>query len=379
MSPQRGRVLADLTTLRLGGPAAEFVEVAHPADLRPALTTAPGDPPPVLIGGGSNLVIADAGIPGRVVRIATTGVVFQRTADRVRVTAAAGESWDGLVAASVAEGLAGIETLTGIPGTVGATPYQNVGAYGRDVGEVITEVVVHDGRDHGRRVLTAEECEFGYRTSRFRRSADEEVITEVTVTLDRSPLGLPIRYPDLAAALDCPVGARVPLAEIVAAVRQLRRQRGMLIDPADPDSRSVGSFFVNPVLSAEQAAALPASAPRWPHGRANGPAAGQPVKTSAAWLIEQSGFTRGTTVPAAPGVRVSTKHTLALVNLTGTTAALLHLAGCIRDGVRERFGITLDVEPRILGTSLPPVSPTRSGRPAPASGPPERESPPASR
>lgn len=337
--------LAPLTTLQLGGAAAEYVRLTDADDLGSALAPAdPESPPAILLAGGSNIVVPDAGVAGRVVHLATTGVVMRHEGESVAVTAAAGEPWDDLVSACVAQGLAGIETLTGIPGSVGATPYQNVGAYGREVAEVIARVRVHDRVAGTAVTLAGDDCDFGYRTSRFRRDPGRFVITEVTFHLHRTDQALPVRYPALAGTLGCAPGARPPLPEVVAAVRHLRRERGMLLDPADPDTRSVGSFFVNPVVAA---ANLPAAAPRWPVDDRPGAGGGR-VKTSAAWLIENAGIPRGFTTPAAPGVRVSTKHTLALVNVDGTTSALLALAAFITASVRTAFGIDLDVEPRIL-------------------------------
>lgn len=336
-----GVSLAPLTTLGLGGAAAEYVELTDAAELVAALApTDPQAPPTILLAGGSNIVVPDAGLPGRVMRIATTGLAFRRAGDSIEVTAAAGQSWDDLVGACIAEGLAGLETLTGIPGSVGATPYQNVGAYGREVGEVIDRVRVHDRSSGAAVTFTGAECDFGYRTSRFRRDPGRYVITEVTFHLIRTSQALPVHYPALVETLGCSPGDRPPLPEVVAAVRHLRRARGMLLDPADPDTRSVGSFFVNPVVASGE---LPAAAPRWPVG-----VPANVVKTSAAWLIENAGITRGFTSPTAPGVRVSTKHTLALVNVNGTTTALLALANLITDAVRTAFGIDLAVEPRIL-------------------------------
>jgi len=320
--------LAELTTLRLGGAAAEYVE----ARTETALIDAARDAA-LVVSGGSNVVVADAGVPGRVVRIATRGV----ERDGARLTVAAGEDWDALVARCVAGGLQGFECLSGIPGSVGATPIQNVGAYGQEVAETVESVRVYD-RDTGRvEEMTAADCGFVYRGSVFKYH-DRRIVLSVTFRLNESGVSGPLRYAELARALDVPVGASAPLADVREAVLALRRRKGMVIDPADPDTVSAGSFFTNPVLDA-----APDGAPAWPEpdGR---------VKTSAAWLIEQAGFHRGY---GDGRIGISTKHTLALVNRGGgTTAELLALAREIAAGVRDRFGIELHPEPVLVGVSF---------------------------
>jgi UDP-N-acetylmuramate dehydrogenase len=332
-------LLAGLTTLRIGGPAGRLLRLESEADLADAVREADRSGDPLLVlGGGSNLVVSDAGFPGVVAQVATAGVA--RAGERV--TVAAGEGWDGFVATMVAEGRVGIEALAGIPGLVGATPIQNVGAYGQDVAETVVSVRVLDRTTGEVRVLPAAECGFGYRRSAFKAS-EQYVVLEVTYALPLAPLGGPVRYAALARHLGVEVGAEVPAADVRAAVLDLRRARGMVLDPADHDTWSAGSFFTNPVLPAAEAAGLPADAPRWPEpdGR---------VKLSAAWLIEQAGFHRG--YGAGPA-RLSTKHTLALSNRGGATAAdLLALAREIRDGVRDRFGVTLVNEPVLVGVTL---------------------------
>lgn len=341
--------LAALTTLRLGGPARRVVTAETTEELIDCVTAVDRAGEPLLIlGAGSNLVAPDAGFPGTVVRIRTQGVRRRAESGAVHLTASAGVDWDRLVEASVEDGLAGVECLSGIPGLVGATPMQNVGAYGQDVADVVVAVTAYDRRREQRLVLSGAECGFDYRTSVF-KTTDRYVVLDVTYALTPSRQGAAVRYAELAAALGVRVGDPAPLAAVRAAVLELRRGKGMVIDPADPDSVSAGSFFTNPVLGAERAIQLPADAPRWPlpDGR---------VKTSAAWLIEHAGFPRG--YGAGP-VGISTKHTLALVNRGGaSTAQLLALASELRDGVRDRFGVELHHEPVLVASRRTDVDPT---------------------
>ena len=326
--------LAPLTTLRLGGPAQRVVE-AHTED---ELIAAVRERPALVLAGGSNVVIADAGVPGTVVLVRTRGVAEQ---DGLLVVQA-GEPWDELVARCVADGLQGFECLSGIPGSTGATPIQNVGAYGQDVSETVRWVRVYDRETDTVAELPAADCGFGYRTSVF-KYRDRWTVLAVAFELRRSPVSGPLRYAELARTLGVPVGGTAPLADVREAVLGLRRRKGMVIDEADPDSVSAGSFFTNPILTHEQWQALP-GAPAFPEpdGR---------IKTSAAWLIEQAGFTRGYGKGRAG---ISTKHTLALVNRGGaTTAELMALARDIAGGVKARFGIELSPEPVLVGHSWP--------------------------
>jgi UDP-N-acetylmuramate dehydrogenase len=329
--------LADLTTLRLGGPARRLVEVRSEAELLAAVREA--EPPVLVLAGGSNVVVADEGVPGTVVRIATRGV----ERDGERLTVAAGESWDDLVATCVADGLQGFECLSGIPGSVGATPIQNVGAYGQEVAETVETVRVLDRETDRVEEMPAAACDFRYRSSVFKYH-DRRVVLAVTFRLRRDHMSGPLRYAELARALGVPIGGAGPLTEVREAVLALRRRKGMVIDPADPDSVSAGSFFTNPILEAGAFAALAERAgpnlPAWPEpdGR---------VKTSAAWLIERAGFHRG---HGNGRVGISTKHTLALVNRGGaTTAELMALAREIAAGVHDRFGVRLVPEPVLVG------------------------------
>jgi UDP-N-acetylmuramate dehydrogenase len=344
--------LADHTTIGLGGPARGFVRARTEAELVAAVRAADDRGEPVLVlGGGSNLVVADEGFDGTVVQVATRGM--RPGAAPGLVCVAAGEPWDAVVARTVAAGLAGLETLSGIPGLAGATPIQNVGAYGQEVSQVITEVRVYDRQAGQILTMPNGQCDFGYRTSRFRR-ADAFVVLEVTFGLAVQAESLPVRYAELAAALGVAVGGQVPAARARAAVLGLRRRKGMVIDPADPDTRSVGSFFVNPVLGPGALAAVEAAArarcgpdvrvPRFDAGD------GQ-VKVPAAWLIERAGFGKG--YHSGDGARISAKHTLALVNTgSASTASLLALARQIRDGVQAAFGVTLTAEPVLVGVAL---------------------------
>jgi UDP-N-acetylmuramate dehydrogenase len=343
--------LAPRTTLGLGGPARRFVAARSEAELVAALGwAAERDLPAILLGGGSNLVVADAGYPGLVIAVETRGLAWQTVGDATRVTAQAGESWDGLVAATVAAGLGGLEALSGIPGSVGATPIQNVGAYGQEVATHLTRVRLFDRRVARVVELTRADCAFAYRDSRFRRDPTAFAVLAVEFELPWSER-VPMAYPELARAL----GETTPSpAAVRAAVLGLRRSKSMVFDPADPNHRSVGSFFLNPVVSAEQAAAVvdralaigaapePGAVPRYP-------AEDGAVKLSAAWLIERSGFPRGT---RHGSVGISSRHSLALVHHGGgTTAELLELARAVQAAVAATFGVPLRPEPILLGVS----------------------------
>ena len=340
--------LRDLTTLRLGGPAGRYVEAGTEEEVIDAVRAADRDGAPLLVlAGGSNLVIADAGFPGTVLRIGTRGVRREGTTLEV----AAGEPWDPLVARCVRDGLVGVECLSGIPGSVGATPIQNVGAYGQEVSETVAAVRVLDRQTGAIEELPPEACGFAYRTSVFKRDPGHWVVLAVTFALRREPLSRPIAYAELAKALGVGIGERAPLGDVREAVLALRRRKGMVVDAADPDSVSAGSFFTNPILEADAFAALERRAAE--HGRP--PRFPEPdgrVKTSAAWLIERAGFRRGHGNPE--GIAISSKHTLALTNRgAGTTAELLALATEIAAGVRERFGVELEPEPTLVGVRWP--------------------------
>lgn len=338
--------LAPYTTLRLGGPARRFVEAATADEVVAAVTAADRSGEPVLVlGGGSNVVVADEGFPGTVVHVATRGVEMVGDRDTVLVRAQAGEDWERLVARCVAADLTGIECLSGIPGLVGATPIQNVGAYGQEISETLVAVRALDRRTGQVVTLGPAQCGFTYRDSVLKRT-DRYVVLEVSLELRRAAQSGPVRYPELARTLGVELGERVPAGEARNAVLELRRRKGMVLDPADPDTRSAGSFFINPVLEADQAGELERRAPGFPRY----PEPGGRVKVPAAWLIERAGFGKGYRTGRA---RISTKHTLALTNPDSATAAdLIALAREVRDGVRDAFGVELRAEPVLLGLSL---------------------------
>ncbi|AZI59026.1 UDP-N-acetylmuramate dehydrogenase [Nakamurella antarctica] len=342
--------LSTLTTLGLGGPAPSLTVAATDDEICAAVAEADFAGAPLLVvGGGSNLVIADEGIAGPVVQVANTGVSAVRDGDDLLVTAAAGVNWDELVAQFCGEGWSGIEFLSGIPGSTGATPVQNVGAYGMEVSEVLENVTVFDRATRGVQLLHTDQLQLGYRSSVLRGS-DRAVVLRIQMRLSRRET--PVKYAELAKSLGVAPGESVPPAVVRECVLGLRRSKGMVLDPGDPDSRSAGSFFTNPLLSAEQA--------READGRIRGALgsdvsyphfpAGDRVKLSAAWLIERAGFGKGFHLGAGAGV--STKHTLALVNRGGTTRDLVNLARYIRDGVVAKFGVTLIPEPVFVGVTL---------------------------
>ncbi|HXW78083.1 MAG TPA: UDP-N-acetylmuramate dehydrogenase [Acidimicrobiales bacterium] len=337
--------LSEWTTLGVGGPADAFVEVSDLASLADALAGAEASGRPVLVlGGGSNVVVADEGFPGTVARIGIKGLRFENADGGVVARVAAGEDWCDFVEHCVAEGLSGTECLSGIPGLVGATPVQNVGAYGQEVSDTVTAVSVWDRRSASASVMMPAQCRFGYRDSVF-RGGSRYVVTEVCFRLERSNWSQPLRYTELAACLGAEVGQRAPLEETARAVIGLRKKKGMVLDPGDPDSRSVGSFFTNPVLDEVQVNELLKVAPHAP----TYPAAGG-TKVAAAWLVERAGFARGY---RRGGAAISSKHALALTVCEGGSAAdVLALAREIRDRVRDRLGVSLQPEPVLVGTHL---------------------------
>ena len=338
--------LSALTTLRVGGRAGSYTRAESAEALVEAVRACDDAARPLLVvGGGSNLVVADDGFRGEVVHVVSRGIDVESddACGGVTVRLAAGEPWSEFVDLAVREGWAGIECLAGIPGSIGAVPVQNVGAYGQEVASTIAQVRVWDRDAAEVHTFAAADCGFGYRTSRF-KGTTRFVVLEVTLSLRAGEMSEPIAYAELARALGVDEGGRAPLADVRAAVLALRRSKGMVLDPADHDTWSAGSFFTNPLLSAADAARLPPDAPRWPQqdGR---------VKTSAAWLIERAGFARGYGEgrPAA----VSSKHTLAITNRGNARAAdVVDLACELRDGVRAAFGVTLVAEPTLVGLTL---------------------------
>jgi len=354
-------LLRDHTTLRVGGPARRWVEARTTDELVDAVRAADAAGEPLLVlSGGSNVLVADEGFAGTVVHVATKGVEAEGSfceydidsegagddpaaCGGYLVTVAAGEPWDDFVAWAVAGELVGIEALSGIPGAVGSTPIQNVGAYGQEVAQTIWSVRTWDRVANAYRTFANADCRFAYRHSRFKAEPGRHVVLTVTFQLLQGPMSAPVRYGELARRLGVEPGGRAPLGAVREAVLALRRGKGMVLDPADPDTGSAGSFFTNPILDADAAAALPPDAPRYPTGDGR-------VKSSAAWLIEHAGFGRGYGTPPAT---LSTKHTLALTNRGGATASdLVALARTVRDGVRTRFGVTLVPEPVLVGVAL---------------------------
>ncbi|WP_066466035.1 UDP-N-acetylmuramate dehydrogenase [Sanguibacter suarezii] len=385
---------ADLTTLRVGGEIDSYVTTSTEAELIDAVRAVDDAGEPLLIiGGGSNLLVADEGFSGVVLRDTRTGIHLESadTCGGASVTVPAGHSWDDLVVEVIENGWVGVEALSGIPGTVGAAPVQNIGAYGQEVSGTVATVRVWDRGESRVRTLALTDLNFGYRTSKLKRSTQlpdaltgagstdpvdplapwypspRYVVLDVSFQFRLGTLSAPIAYPELARRLGVAVGERAENAAVREAVLELRGSKGMLLDtdPAAPDHDrwSAGSFFTNPILPAELAASLPKGAPVYPVRSAipittTGPSLGRIdetlVKTSAAWLIEQAGFTRGYGVdgPDSPAT-LSTKHTLAITNRGSATAAdIVRLARTVRDGVRDTFGIELVPEPVLVGVSL---------------------------
>lgn len=344
---QTNQPLAPHTAIQLGGLARYFAACSTLEEVHYALGWAAGENLPVqVLGGGSNVLFADEGFGGLVLKVGLSGLHFAEAAEGgVLVEAAAGQSWDGLVGECVRRGLAGVECLSGIPGLVGATPIQNVGAYGQEVKDTIVEVRGLDRQSLASVVWTNGECGFAYRQSRFKGAdKDRYLITQVSYRL--APEGAPqIRYPELRRQLEGTgeLGrGQAALEAVREGVLQLRRSKSMVLDPQDPDARSVGSFFLNPVLSETEFAAFKA---RLGEGQPPSFSTAEGIKVPAAWLVEQSGFPKGF---RRGGAGVSTKHTLALVNCGGTTRQVLELAEEIRGQVYSRFGLTLEIEPVVV-------------------------------
>ncbi|MEA5453543.1 UDP-N-acetylmuramate dehydrogenase [Sinomonas sp. JGH33] len=350
-------LLSSLTTSAVGGPAARFEEARTEAEIIDAVRTADDAGEPLLIiGGGSNLVVSDDGYPGTVLRIATEGFAVNSadTCGGVSVAVQAGHPWDDFVDYAVHHAWSGVEALSGIPGSAGATPVQNVGAYGADVSQTIWQVRTYDRAARAVKTFVPSELAFGYRDSLLKQTttagSPRYVVLSAEFQLPLGRMSAPVRYGELARTLGVGPGERASALDVRRAVLSLRASKGMVLDAGDRDTYSTGSFFTNPILTPEAAEALPEGAPRYP-------AAGGLVKTSAAWLIEHAGFPKGYGLAAdsVTGGRasLSTKHTLALTNRGGATAKdLLALAREVRDGVHERFGIELTNEPLLIGIEL---------------------------
>jgi UDP-N-acetylmuramate dehydrogenase len=335
--------LRDYTSLRVGGPAKKFVEVGTESQIIAAIEAA-GDSPVLIIGGGTNILVADSGFQGTVIRITNNSLQAEVDAcSGATLTIGAGENWDDFVQTSIDRGFAGLETLSGIPGTVGAAPIQNIGAYGHEVSEFITRVRTYDRVKKEVKTFTNLECEFTYRNSHFKSHPGKYVILDVQFNLRQGEMTSPITYSELATALGISVGEKASIISTRKTVLELRAKKGLLLNPSDRDSWSAGSFFTNPIVSQEIAAKLPADAPRWPTADGR-------VKTSAAWLIENSGVHKGDT---HGGARVSTKHVLALTNAGNATATdIAELAKLSQQSVFEKFGITLEAEVNLVGLTL---------------------------
>jgi UDP-N-acetylmuramate dehydrogenase len=335
--------LRDFTSLRVGGPAKNFVEAHNEEEIIAALIAA-GDSPVLILGGGTNLLISDQGFAGTVIHITNNSLVAEVDAcSGATLTIGAGENWDDFVALTIERGFAGLETLSGIPGTIGAAPIQNIGAYGHEVSEFITRVRTYDRKAQSIKTFTNLECEFEYRSSIFKKNPGQFIILDVQFQIRIGDSSDPITYLELAKKLDLQMGDKAPVNAVRKAVLELRASKGMLLSPDDHDSWSAGSFFTNPVVSQQAADALPDAAPKWPliDGR---------VKISAAWLIENAGIHKGDEVG---GARISTKHVLALTNAGDATATdLIELAKIAQAKVYEKFAIKLEPEVNLVGLSL---------------------------
>jgi UDP-N-acetylmuramate dehydrogenase len=339
MSPKS---LSNFTTLHVGGPAQKLIRATTEAELIAAIVDADSSNEPLLIlGGGSNVLVGDEGFQGTVVLVETKGNSYEIDAcSGGLLTVAAGEDWDQFVVFTIEKGLANLESLSGIPGTIGGSPIQNIGAYGHEVGEVIARLRTYDRTEKKVVTFTADQCDFSYRNSKFKKESPRYVVLDVTFHLRNGEMSLPVGYAELAKELGVEIGARAPISEVRAAVMKLRKRKGMLLGQ---NNWSAGSFFTNPILSAEDAAKLPADAPRWPQPNGD-------VKTSAAWLMEHAGVLKGDQLH---GAQISPLHVLALTNSGSATADdLIELARSARAKVRDKFGITLEPEVRLIGVEL---------------------------
>lgn len=331
--------LADHTTFRVGGEASEFFTASSERELIDLVSEADSNSIPVLVlGGGSNILVADSGFSGRVIKVGTKGI--DEASDACSggfITVQAGEDWDGFVRWAIGRGFVGLETLAGIPGTVGAAPIQNIGAYGHEISEVIARVRVFDRTEKRSKTLALADCRFGYRTSLFKEESDRYLILDLAFQMKNGELSLPIQYQELADHLGVALGDRAPLSDVRDAVVAIRKRKGMILDPVDRDTYSAGSFFTNPIVDLSTA---PADAPKWK-------VSGERVKVSAAWLIENSGIGKGM---GKGGAAISSKHVLALTNRDGASASEIYqLAQECKAAVKEKFGIELESEVRLFG------------------------------
>lgn len=335
--------LSKLSTFRVGGPAKKLVFATDEKEIIAAVESAENESI-LIMGAGSNLLISDQGFDGTVIVIKSTGSSLdQDSCSGGTITVSAGENWESFVERTVEQGFSGLESMSGIPGTVGAVPIQNVGAYGHEVAEFIARVRTYDRLREEIVTFTANQCGFGYRTSLFKEEPNLWVVLDVTFQLKVGKLSAPIMYRELANELGVEIGSRVEVEKCRAAVLKLRKSKGMLLDETDPDTWSAGSFFTNPVVSTSVAKSLPEEAPRWLVGD-------NKIKVSAAWLLQNSGMARGDRIG---GAGISSKHVLALCNTDNATAQeITELAKKARKAVKDHFGITLTPEVRLIGLTL---------------------------
>ncbi len=359
-------LLSELTTAQIGGPARTYVKATSEQEIIAAVRAADEAGDRVLIvGGGSNLLIADEGFDGTVVHVASQGIedIGNYSCGGANLRVQAGHSWDALVAYAVQQGFSGIEALSGIPGTVGATPVQNVGAYGAEVAQTISSVRTWDRETGGYKTFANADLQFSYRDSVLKQSTADGSPRYVVLTVDfqlpHGTLSAPIRYAELARQLGAETGSRVEMTLLRETVLRLRAGKGMVLDAADRDTYSTGSFFTNPIVSAQAAAQLPQDAPRFPATTATGQPIEGMVKLSAAWLIQHAGFDKGFGLEgesrniAGGRASLSTKHTLAITNRGGaSTADVAAIARAVRAGVEESFGVRLVAEPVTVGFEL---------------------------
>ncbi|MFM2127670.1 MAG: hypothetical protein RIQ86_183 [Actinomycetota bacterium] len=333
-------LLRNHTTLRVGGPANNFIKAADEAEIIAAIEAA-GDNPILIIGSGSNVLISDTGFPGTVIQIANNKVAAEVDAcSGATLNIGAGENWDNLVSTTIQRGWAGLETLSGIPGTVGAAPIQNIGAYGHEVSEFVMRVRTYDRQAKALKTFTNQECQFSYRDSVFKKIPGRYVVLEVQFNLRRGEMTEPITYAELAKELGIEVGQKADVIKTREAVLKIRDRKGMLLNPNDPDTFSAGSFFTNPIVAENL---IPDGAPKYPQGDGT-------FKTSAAWLIENSGISRGQKLN---GAAISSKHVLAITNPGNAKAVdIAALAMQVKDAVRLKFGIDLVPEVNLVGLSL---------------------------
>lgn len=327
--------LSDHTSLRVGGLALNVCEIQSPSDIQEFVHEY-GNQEFFVLGGGSNIVAPDHEIKTPIAYMQLVNSSTKTDGDFVEITAGAGMNWDDFVADAVDQGLAGVETLSGIPGTVGASPIQNIGAYGSEVKTSIKSLQIVDGSTGKSRILSNEELKFSYRYSMLKDLSSRFIIENVTFKLKREKNSKITNYPQVAESLGINPGESVPIKELRKVIIEIRKSKGMVLNPNDHDTFSVGSFFINPVMSKE---VVPTNAPMYEHESGK-------VKTSAAWLIEQAGFEKGF---RHGGAMISSKHTLAISNSGNATAEdVIELSNRIKSGVKQKFGIELNIEPKIL-------------------------------